>query len=67
MNLLGLRHPFFNPAWRRVATVLAIFGWGVFEWVMGNPGWAAGCAALGTVSGWTFFFDWQDVPREGKE
>ncbi|SFR41719.1 hypothetical protein [Litoreibacter janthinus] len=48
MKFLDLRHPFFLPLWRRVITVALVGGWGLFEAVTGNIGWAVvfGGAAL---------------------
>lgn len=64
MDFLGLRHPFFNPLWRRVATVAVCAGWGVFEAVNGAVLWAALFLGLGGVAAWAFFVDWKDVPED---
>ena len=57
-DLLGLRHPFFVPVWRRVATVAVCFGWAVVELYGGSLGWAMFVAAIGAVAAWVFFVDW---------
>lgn len=42
------RHPFFRPAWRRIAATGLCFGWALFEYLNNAPLWAllfAGCGA----------------------
>lgn len=55
MNVLGLRHPFFLPRGRRIATVAAVIGWAVFEAATGQPFWAVLFGALGAYAAWEFF------------
>lgn len=64
MDLLGLRHKFFNPLWRRVATVAFCILWGLFEAYNGNWIWSGLFVALGLFCGWVFFIGWQDLPDE---
>lgn len=52
---LGIRHPFFLPLWRRVATVLACGGWALFELLGGNTGWAVLFGAIGALCAFEFF------------
>lgn len=58
----GARDPFFNPLWRRIATVAACAGWGGFEFWNGNTGWAALFWGIGVYCGWVFFVTWRDLP-----
>lgn len=60
-----MRHAFFNPLWRRIATVAACLIWALFEWSMGNDIWAMAFGGIGLVAGWTFFVTW--VPIETDE
>jgi hypothetical protein len=54
-DFFGLRHPFFIPLWRRIATVAACLGWAVFEFVSGNPGWGLMFGAFGCLAAWGLF------------
>jgi len=65
VKFLDLRHPFFNPLWRRVATVAFCVLWGLFEASSGATFWAVLFLGLGAVTGYTFFVDWHDIPEEG--
>ena len=74
MNFFDLRHPFFNPLWRRVLTVAFSGGWAIVEFVSGSPGWAMLFAALALWCAYEFFVNWQpqdelsdDDPEEGDE
>lgn len=61
--MFHLRHPFFNPVWRRAAVVLATALWGLVELVWGGEiFWTLVFWGLSAVSAWVFFFDWQDLP-----
>ena len=62
----GLRHPVFNPLWRRVAMTVFLVGWTIFELTMGNTYWGTFFAAVSAVCGWVFFVDWKDVDPEDK-
>ncbi len=67
MKLIDVRHPFFNPLWRRAATVGLAGGWALFELVTGSVGWAI---LFGGVAGWCayeFFVTWTPQPEEDKE
>ena len=55
IRLLGLRHPFFLPRWRRVATVLVLAGWTIVELAVGSPLWAMFLGILALVTGYEFF------------
>ncbi len=57
-QLFDLRHPFFNPVWRRVAMTLFIGVWAIVEFVNGTPTWGAIFAALAVWCTWTFFVTW---------
>ena len=55
MKILGLRNPFFRPAWRRVVTVAVCFGWALVELGGGNTFWALLFAGIGAVCLYEFF------------
>ncbi len=59
-----MRHPFFNPLWRRIATVLACLLWALFEWSNGQDIWAMVFGAIGLVSAWVFFVTWTPVSED---
>lgn len=52
---LGLRHPFFRPFWRRVATVGAVCIWAALELWGGNTGWAVFAAVIAALCSYEFF------------
>ena len=54
-NLLGIRHPFFRPLWRRVATVAFALGWAVVELIGGHLVWAGLFGGIGLYAAWEFF------------
>lgn len=60
MALVEFRHPFFQPVWRRVVLVVALVGWGIFDFVTGSPFWGVLFAGVGAVAAYQFFFDWTD-------
>lgn len=59
-----MRHPFFNPLWRRVVTVLVCILWGLFELANGAVAWATMFIGIGLFAGWVFFFDWHHVDSD---
>lgn len=56
-DLLGLRHVFFLPKWRRVVLVALLAGWTVVETSLGNPFWALLVGGIGVYAIYVFFFD----------
>ena len=50
MDLIGAKHPFYEVAWRRYATVGMAASWALFEWFLAfSPFWgvlATGVTAL---------------------
>lgn len=55
MKLLDRNDPFFRRLWVRWITVLVPLGWGLFELVSGNPGWAILFLAAGAWAAWELF------------
>jgi hypothetical protein len=55
MKLFDIRHPFFRPVWRRVATVALALGWAVVEIAGGNVFWAILFGSIGLYAAWEFF------------
>jgi hypothetical protein len=55
-DFFGLRHPFFIPLWRRIATVALCLGWAVLEFTSGNPGWGTLFGGIGLIAARGFFF-----------
>lgn len=62
--MFELRHPFFNPAWRRVLTVALALGWAVVEGMTGSPGWAMMFGAVGVWAGYVLLLTWKPVEDE---
>lgn len=63
MKLIDAEHPFFRPAWRRVAVVAFCLGWALFELVTGSPGWAILFGAVGVYAAWALLVAYR--PEEG--
>lgn len=38
-KLLDFNDPFYKPLWLRIAIVVVVAGWGVFEFMAGTPFW----------------------------
>lgn len=55
MKILGMRHPFFRPLWRRAATTALCFGWALVELAGGNSFWALLFAGIGALCLYEFF------------
>ncbi len=55
MKLIDASHPFYRPAWRRVAVVAACFGWALIELIMGSPGWAILFGGVGLYAAYELF------------
>jgi len=64
-KLLDLQHPFFVPLWRRVATVVVIWGWAGFELITGSPGWAILFGAVAAYCSYEFFVNFN--PKDPAE
>lgn len=67
MKFIDVRHPFFNPLWRRVATVGVTGIWALFELLTGSVGWAILFGAIAAWCAYEFFVTWQPQPKEDKE
>lgn len=67
MRVFDLRHPFFNPLWRRVGTVAIAGGWALVELLGGNPGWAILFGGVAAWCAYEFFVTWTPQPDPRKE
>ncbi|MEM9205019.1 MAG: DUF3329 domain-containing protein [Pseudomonadota bacterium] len=56
-RLLGLRHRFFLPLWRRALTSAVLVGWSSFEFLNGATIWGGFFAVLAAITLWEFFVD----------
>ena len=52
MKFLDADHPFFQPVWRRWATVLVPLAWACVELAFNSPGWAVLFGAVGAYAFW---------------
>lgn len=53
-KLIDLEHPFFAPAWVRVAVIVVMVAWGAFEAYRGAPLWAVIFLGISAVCAWRF-------------
>jgi len=54
MNILGMRHPFMRPLWRRIAVLVVCFGWALFELYSGAALWAGVFGVIGVLALWEY-------------
>lgn len=55
-KVLDLRHPFFDPLWRKLVLVAVLAVWTIFEFAAGNPFWAFLVGGIGVYAVCIFFF-----------
>ncbi|WP_254868516.1 hypothetical protein [Phaeobacter sp. HF9A] len=65
--MFDLRHPFFNPLWRRVLTVVMASGWALVELATGSPGWALMFGAVGAWAAYALLLTWTPVEDKGRD
>lgn len=53
-----LRHPFFNPLWRRIAVTAFTALWAAFEFVIGSQLWPLFFGAVAAWLFWSFLIAW---------
>lgn len=61
-----VKHPMFNPLWRRVLVVVVTGGWAVFELVRGNVAWGALFGAAVAWCAYEFFLNWEHQEPQDK-
>lgn len=54
MKLIDLTDPFFAPVWIRIAVVLTLIGWGLFELTTARAMWAVIFLGVGVICAWRF-------------
>lgn len=66
MGFLGLRHEFFNPLWRRIATTAFCGLWAIWEYSNAEMFWASLFFGIAVACFYTFFLSWEHVgkPKE---
>lgn len=65
--MLDVRHPFFRPLWRRIATVAFVAAWLGIEIAAGSLWWGLLAAGIGAYLVYEFFiaFDPEDYVKPG--
>lgn len=56
MKFLDPQHPFFQPLWRRIVTVVAPAAWAVVEFYNESPGWAVIFLGAAGYAAWQLFY-----------
>lgn len=65
MSALNIRHPFFNPLWRRIAVTTSCFLWAGVEAYNGSWAWAALMMGIAAMAIYQFFLAWEEQPVPG--
>lgn len=65
LSVLNIRHPFFNPLWRRVAMTASCVLWAGVEAYNGSWAWAALMMGIAAMAVYQFFLAWEDQPVPG--
>ncbi|PWE49140.1 hypothetical protein DEM26_14895 [Thioclava sp. NG1] len=63
-RFLDFDTPWFRPLWKRLLVVGVALGWGLFELVAGEPGFAILFLAMGGYAAYRLFVTFK--PREDK-
>ena len=56
MKIFDFDHPFYDPLWVRLLIITIVFGWSVFEYVIGEPIWSVVFLVAGVWCTYCFFF-----------
>lgn len=59
--MVDLKHSFFRPLWVRILVIVTVLGWGVFEYIQGNSGWAIIFSAIGIYAASGFFINFKSL------
>ena len=63
----NVRHPMFNPLWRRILVVALCAGWTVFEFVNGSAFFGLLFGAAGAWCAHQFFIAWEPQAHPPKD
>lgn len=63
-KLIDLEHPFFAPLWVRIAVIVVMVAWGLFELYRGAILWAVIFLGFSAVCAWRFAKIDYSAPRE---
>lgn len=60
-------HPFFRPLWRRVAILVVVLAWSLFEWWNGETIWGLMTLAIAAYGFWVFFIQFDANAEAGRQ
>jgi hypothetical protein len=66
MDIIGAKHPFFEVAWRRYATVGVSAAWAVLEWALGSPFWGVLASGATALAAYELIFTYKPKPKDGQ-
>jgi hypothetical protein len=65
MDIIGAKHPFYEVAWRRYATVWACFGWALFECLVArSPFWGVLAVGVTGMAAWELILNYKPKVKE---
>jgi hypothetical protein len=66
MDIIGAKHPFYEVAWRRYATVGMAAVWALFEWFVAfSPFWGVLASGVTGLAAWELILNYKPKPKDG--
>jgi hypothetical protein len=67
MDIVGAKHPFFEVAWRRYATVASCVIWTLFEWFIAHsPFWGVIAAGITGLAAYELILNYKPKPKDAE-
>ena len=67
MDIIGAKHPFYEAAWRRYATVAACVIWAMFEWFAAHsPFWAVIASGIAALAAYELIIKYKPNSTDGE-
>ena len=66
MDIIGAKHPFFEVAWRRYATVGVSAFWAILEWSLGSPFWGVLATGATGLAAYELIYAYKPKKTDGQ-
>jgi hypothetical protein len=67
MDIIGAKHPFYEVAWRRYATVAACAVWALFEWLVAfSPFWGVLAVGVTALAAYELILTYKPNPKDAE-